>query len=165
MANLINHNKKLTLGERLVNWGKALSLFGAAAVACYGAFFKGEPQAAKANWKADQTWRTVRRQVNKQSEVINKMHMRMVYFQAKEETWNAAKIQAKLDTLQRQYDALNASKVTPKAAKILQDKLEESRETNRELDIKNKAIKQMKGAKARPQVQQLPIKLEDAASF
>ena len=42
----MSEKKELTLGEKATNWAKAISLFGAALVALYAAFLKGEPQAA-----------------------------------------------------------------------------------------------------------------------
>jgi hypothetical protein len=96
-----------TLGERVFSWCKAMAVLVPAIIACYAAFFKGEPVAEK-------TWDTLRAQVNKQSEAINKLQLRIVYFQAQSETQTAMAIQQKLDELQKKYDAaLLAKKQAP----------------------------------------------------
>jgi len=98
-----------TLGERAFSWCKALAVLVSAVIACYAAFVKGEPV-------ADKTWETLRAQVNKQSDVINKLHLRIVAFQAREETQTAMSIQHKLDDLQKRYDALALTKKPTAAA-------------------------------------------------
>lgn len=98
-----------TMGEQVFSWCKALAVLVPAIIACYAAFFKGEPVAEK-------TWDTLRAQVNKQSDSINKLHLRIVYFQAQSETQTAIAIQQKLDQLQKKYDALVLEKKTASAA-------------------------------------------------
>jgi len=61
--------------------------------------YRGEPVAEK-------TWTTVRSQLNRQAEMINKLHLRMVHIQAHEEGKTSAAIQLKLDELQKKYDQL-----------------------------------------------------------
>ena len=65
--------------------------------------FKGEPVAEK-------TWKTLREQVNKQSEAINRLHVRMETFQAVQEAHTAFVLERKLDELQKKYDDLVAEK-------------------------------------------------------
>jgi hypothetical protein len=69
--------------------------------------FKGEPI-------AERTWKTLRRQVNKQSEIINRLHIRMVAFQAAQEARTAFELEGKLDALQKKYDALLAKQGSQK---------------------------------------------------
>lgn len=40
------HDHEPSLSEKAVNWAKAIGLIGAAVIACYGAFIRGEPDAA-----------------------------------------------------------------------------------------------------------------------
>lgn len=63
--------------------------------------FKGEPVAEK-------TWKTLREQVNKQSEAINQLHIRMETFQAVQEAHTSFVLERKLDELQKKYDDLVA---------------------------------------------------------
>ena len=56
----------------------------------------------------DQIWTKLRTKVNAQSVVINKLHLRMVAFQARQEGETAATLQSKLDALQARYDRLAA---------------------------------------------------------
>lgn len=69
--------------------------------------FKGEPVAEK-------TWETLRKALNQQATMVNKLQRRMVYFQAWQEARTAFEVQQKLDNLQKKYDALKGSK--PRAA-------------------------------------------------
>jgi gluconate kinase len=72
--------------------------------------------AARGEPVAEQTWTTLKAQVDKQSEVINKMHRRLIYFQAKEESRTAMQLQAQLEALQKKYDELKSQKSSvPKA--------------------------------------------------
>ena len=59
---------------------------------------------------AEQTWKTLKEQVDKQSEVINRIHVRMAYFQAKEESRTAMQIQKQLEDLQEKYNNEVAAK-------------------------------------------------------
>lgn len=64
--------------------------------------FKGEP-------KAEETWEVLRTNQNKQAKELNRIRMRLHYFQAYQEAQTALKLQEKLDNLQEQYDKLLAS--------------------------------------------------------
>jgi len=61
--------------------------------------FKGEPIAEK-------TWETLREQVNKQTESINELYVRMEAFQAAQDARSAADLEHELEDLQKKYDAL-----------------------------------------------------------
>jgi uncharacterized protein with PIN domain len=63
--------------------------------------FKGEPVAEK-------TWTTLRDQVNKQSEAINKLNIRMETFQAVQEARTSFVLEHELEELQKKYDELSA---------------------------------------------------------
>lgn len=67
---------------------------------------KGEPVAEK-------TWTTLRDQVNKQTELLNRLHSRVIFLQAHEEGRTAASLQAKVDSLQKELDALRQSTPPP----------------------------------------------------
>lgn len=58
---------------------------------------RGEPIAEK-------TWITLRDQVNKQSALINKLHVRTVFLQAHEEGRTAANLQLQLEDLKKQLE-------------------------------------------------------------
>lgn len=70
--------------------------------------FRGEPF-------AEETWKTLRKQVNKQTSTINRLHIRMVAFQATQEARTAFELERKLDALQVKYDALLAKQGGQKA--------------------------------------------------
>ena len=106
-------DKKLTLGERLINYGKAVTLFVAAAIAVYGAFLKGEPEAKQAQEDVDQTWKKLQKKVkqqasiiNKQSDLVERLDRRVVHMQGLQEGYNAGKLFEKLEQLQKENEQL-----------------------------------------------------------
>jgi hypothetical protein len=98
--------RPLSRSEKVKNY---LIGIGAASALILGliAQFKGEP-------KAEETWEVLRANQNKQAKELNRIRMRLHYFQAYQEAQTALKLQDKLDTLQAQYDKLLASKKVEK---------------------------------------------------
>lgn len=96
---------RMLQGERLRNYAAAIAILlgalpavGSLIVSLVTAY-RGEPVAQK-------TWETLRAEVNKQAEAINKLHLRIVHFQGHQEGQTAAELQHKLDDLQRKYDEI-----------------------------------------------------------
>jgi hypothetical protein len=112
----------------------------------------------------DEIWTKLRDRVNAQSKVINKLHLRVVAFQARQEGATSAGLQAKLEALQRRYDALvaqnKAKKVNGGRAKleVLQKDLELEKLKRQRLEDKLKRkLSAAGGGAAKPaMIQQLP---------
>lgn len=68
--------------------------------------FRGEPVAEK-------TWITLRDQVNKQTERINELHVRMESFQAAQRARDAVMLEYELDELRRNYEELQEKESQP----------------------------------------------------
>lgn len=94
--------RPLTRSEKVRNY---LIGLGAASALILGliAQLKGEPVAEKA-------YEVLRVNQNKQAKELNRIRMRLVYFQAYQEAQTAMTIQSKLEALQKKYDALLAGK-------------------------------------------------------
>lgn len=94
--------RPLTRSEKVRNY---LIGLGAASALILGlvAQFKGEPVAEKA-------YDVLRANQNKQAKELNRIRMRLVYFQAYQEAQTAMSVQAKLEALQKKYDTLLAGK-------------------------------------------------------
>jgi hypothetical protein len=73
--------------------------------------FKGEP-------KAEETWTVLRANQNRQAKELNRIRMRLHYFQAYQEARTAMKLQGRLDELQERYDALLTRKKTEKMTAV-----------------------------------------------
>lgn len=112
--------KKLSRSEKVRNYCIGLGALSALILGLV-ANFKGEPVAQKATEDIDKTWRKLRFQVNKQSDAINKLHLRMVHFQGTQEGFTAGKLQEKLELIQKKYDELAGSQ-PKKVAKLQQAK-------------------------------------------
>lgn len=112
--------RPLSRSEKVKNYLIGIGAISGLILALF-ANFRGEPEAKRANDQVDKTWRTLRKQVNRQSEAINKLHLRMVHFQGTMEGMTAGKLQEKLERLQRRYDELMSAK-GPKLVKQLQKK-------------------------------------------
>jgi len=63
----------------------------------------------------DRAWNTLREQVNKQSEAINQLHIRLETLQAVQEARTAFVLEGKLDELQKKYDDMEAEKAVEDA--------------------------------------------------
>lgn len=104
---------EVTFGERLINYGKATTLFAAAGIAVYGAFIKGEPKAQQAQDDVDLTWKKLQKKVkeqasiiNKQSDLVEKLNLRVVHMQGLQEGYNSGKLFEKIEQLQKENEAL-----------------------------------------------------------
>lgn len=110
--------KDLTLGERAVNWAKAvgiiLPLVGTAVVSTLG-YFKSDSAETGVDSLVKQLDKRVAKQekvINVQSEQLEKMARRMIFFQAHQEGRTSGKMQAKIDQLEDDLAALKAKKIT-----------------------------------------------------
>lgn len=102
-----NGKKRLLLrSEKVRNY---LIGIGAASALILGlvAQFKGEPVAEKA-------YDVLRANQNKQAKELNRIRMRLVYFQAYQEAQTAMTVQTKLEALQKKYDELFSKRATSK---------------------------------------------------
>ena len=97
----------LLRSERVRNY---LIGVGAASALILGllAQFQGEPVAEK-------TWEVLRANQNKHAKELNRIRMRLVYFQAWQEASTAMDLQKRLEALQKKYDAVIAGKPQAKA--------------------------------------------------
>lgn len=68
--------------------------------------FRGEPVAEK-------TWTTLRDQVNKQTERINELYVRMESFQAAQRARDAIRLEYELDELRKSYEGLQEKEAPP----------------------------------------------------
>lgn len=68
--------------------------------------FRGEPMAEK-------TWATLRDQVNKQTERINELYVRMESFQAAQRARDAVRLEYELDELRKNYEQLQEKEAQP----------------------------------------------------
>jgi hypothetical protein len=68
--------------------------------------FRGEPMAEK-------TWTTLRDQVNKQTERINELYVRMESFQAAQRARDAVRLEYELDGLRKNYEQLQEKEARP----------------------------------------------------
>jgi len=96
------YGRPLTLTEKIKNVCIAIGALSALILGIV-ANSRGEPVAEK-------TWETLRDKLNAQSEVLKRLHSRVVYLQAHEEGRHAADLQLKLDALQKKYDDLKVDK-------------------------------------------------------
>jgi len=95
-------------GERLRNYAAAIAIL-LGALPAIGSLIVSVTTAYRGEPVAEKTWTTLRDQVNKQSESINKLHLRLVHFQGVQEGQTLSDLQHKLDDLQRRYDLLSSS--------------------------------------------------------
>lgn len=107
-----------TRSERAVSWAKAVSILVATGVAFYAAAIKGEPGADEAKARVDKTWKELKREVRKMTQAYNKLHTRVVYFQAREEGHTSGVLRAKLDQLQAKYDQALLAKKSAKSQQV-----------------------------------------------
>lgn len=110
--------RELTLGERAVNWAKAmgiiLPLVGTAVVSTLG-WFKSDSAETGVDSLVKQLDKRVAKQekvINTQSEQLEKMMRRLIFFQAHQEGRTAGKMQAKIDQLEHELAALQAKKIS-----------------------------------------------------
>jgi hypothetical protein len=142
-----NGKRSQTRGERAVSWAKAASIMVAAGLAVYAAVFKGEPGADEAKSRVDKTWKEMKRDVRKLTQAYNKLHTRVIYFQAREEGHTSGALKAKLDQLQAKYDRVALSKKSQKSqVEALRGILDEERKLRDQKDQKKRADKAAKGA-------------------
>lgn len=110
----------ITQSERLRNYAGAIAiLLGAlpaigSLVVSLVTTYRGEPVAEK-------TWETLREQQNRQGEVVNKLHNRVVYLQAYQEGQNVAALQSQLEELQKKYDDLKSTISEPTKVSVTTD--------------------------------------------
>lgn len=111
----LNGNDKTpqTPGERFLSWAKGLSVVVATCIAVYAAV-KGN----QANEGVDDNYKTLAEQVNKQNKVINsqsekieKLTRRIVFFQGHQAGLAAGKLYEQNELLTKQLDELKAKKI------------------------------------------------------
>jgi ABC-type phosphate transport system auxiliary subunit len=107
----------LALSERAVNWAKALSiilpLVGAAFMSTLG-YFKSNSADEGVDRLVVQLDKKVKKQagiINKQSDKLEMMARRLIFFQAHQEGRTSGRMQAKIDRLERELDAVKVKKV------------------------------------------------------
>lgn len=106
--------------------------------------FVGEPEAKEAKARINITWKKAMLETAELKRKHDKLHLRMVSLQSREEGFTAGVIQAKLDQVQAKYDAL-LTKTTktkkPPVVNALQEELKEVRYLKTKLKKKLKATK------------------------
>lgn len=109
----LNGKAPKTLGEKVSTWAKAIGVIGATLVAVYGVI-----KSDNAEQGVDKSYETLAEQVNKQNKVINaqsekleKLTRRMVFFQAHQAGFSAGKLHESNEVLQKQLDELRAKKI------------------------------------------------------
>lgn len=130
----LNDKQPKTPGERFLWWAKGVSALALASIAVYAALTGNE---AKDN--VDSTWDALQAKVdkqsvviNKQSETVEKLTRRMVFFQGWQAGFSSGKLYEQNETLQKQLEELKAKKI-PRSAdrklivEILRGKRVESR--------------------------------------
>lgn len=102
-----------TPGEWFLSWAKAVSIIVATCIAIYAAL-KGN----EAKDDVDSTWVALKEKVDRQSEVINKqsetiekLTRRMVFFQGWQSGQSAGKLYEQKASLEKQLDELRAKKL------------------------------------------------------
>jgi len=125
--------KELTLGERAVNWAKAmgiiLPLIGTATVSVWGLIKSDSAETGVDSLVKQLNERVIKHEkvINTQSEQLEKMMRRLIFFQAHQEGRTAGKMQAKIDKLEDDLAALKAKKITRTvASKQLQQLLKKA---------------------------------------
>ncbi|MHC4507745.1 MAG: hypothetical protein ACYTAO_02160 [Planctomycetota bacterium] len=108
--------RDLTLGEKAVNWAKALGiilpLIGAGLVSTLG-YFKSDSAEVGVDSLVKQLDKRVAKQekvINAQSEQLERMMRRLIFFQAHQEGVSAGKLAAKVETLEQKLTELKAKR-------------------------------------------------------
>ena len=131
------------IGKRVPKWAVVLSILipsVSSAAAAWYSLIKGDPEAKD---RVDTTYKTMRIGVNRLTEAYNKLHLRVVAFQAREEGATAGALQAKLDDLQNKYDRLIVQQTKAPAAqvKVLEGLLAQERK------LRRREVQTLQGAK------------------
>lgn len=141
-------------GRKIPKWVIVLSILIPAVSSAGAAWYtliKGDPNAAVAKDRVDKTWKEMKREVRKLTRAYNKLHIRVVYFQAREEGHTSGALQAKLDQLQIKYDNLAlATKVKKPQVEVLRGILADERKLRAKTDRRKRAAKAAKGAVQMP---------------
>lgn len=103
--------------------------------------------------RIDQTWKKMQADVVDLKTEYQKLHLRVVYFQGREEGRTAGVLQSKLDEVQARYDQLVASKKKQPTVEILRSELVEVRRLRAKLESSAAGSKAVKAAKKRAPVQ------------
>jgi len=124
----MSEKKMLTLGERAANWAKALGIIlpvmGAGIVGTIG-FFKGDDAQQNIDHLIQQLGERVAKQeriINTQSEKLEKMARRMIFFQGHQAGVSAGKLYSKVEQTEQALHQCLAGKA--KTAKMQKDELE-----------------------------------------
>lgn len=110
--------RDLTLGERLVNWAKALGiilpLLGTGIVSLLGYIKSDNTQGGLDSLIQQLNDRVAKQErvINAQSEKLEKMARRMVFFQAHQDGLNAGRLYEKSEQLQKALAEIKAKKIT-----------------------------------------------------
>jgi hypothetical protein len=99
--------QRFTDSKTLKNYAGSIAIL-LGALPAVAAFVVSLVTATRGEPVAEKTWTTVRNELNRQADAVNKLHLRMVQLQAHEEGRTSAAIQLKLDDLQKRYDQLRA---------------------------------------------------------
>jgi polyhydroxyalkanoate synthesis regulator phasin len=109
--------RELTMGEKAVNWAKALGIIlpmiGAGVVSTLG-YFKSDSAEVGVDSLVKQLDKRVAKQekvINAQSEQLEKMMRRLIFFQAHQEGVSAGKLSAKVEDLEKRLAELKAKKI------------------------------------------------------
>jgi hypothetical protein len=120
--------KEVTLGEKALNWAKVLGILlpvlGAALVSVLG-YFKSDDAQGGVDDLVKQLDKRVAKQekvINAQSEQLEKMARRLIFFQAHQEGVSAGKLYAKNEQLEKLLVELKAKKIarSARAEKIIE---------------------------------------------
>ncbi len=121
--------KVLTLGERAANWAKAMALIlpvlGAAVVGSLG-YFKGDDAQQNVDGLIDQLGKRVAKQervINTQSEKLETMARRMIFFQGHQSGVSAGKLYTKVEQTTLALSKCIASQA--KRGRVKKDELED----------------------------------------
>lgn len=113
---------KLTLSEKAVNWAKVLGivlpLIGAGVVSVLG-WYKSDDAQGDVTSLVKQLDKRVAKQesvINAQSEKLEKMLRRMIFFQAQQEGFRAGQLHAQNEQLEKQLAEWKAKKIPKTAA-------------------------------------------------
>ena len=118
--------KELTLGERVFNWAKALGiilpLVGAGTVSVLGWFKSDDAQGDVTSLVTQLNDRVGKQEkiINSQSEKLEKMYRRIIFFQSHQAGFNSGKIFSKLEATEQRLD-----RCVSRRTKIKKDELME----------------------------------------
>lgn len=153
-------------GKKIPKWVTTIAVLipvVSSAGAAWYSLIAGDPEAqvkAKvAEAISKKTWRTLSRQANASSLMINKLHLRVVQFQAKEEERTAMTLQRRIEELEK----LLKEKTSRKSSLDLKIRQALEKERARRVAAEQHLLRKFRAARGMKKLRQLPAKLDEAA--